>query len=555
MELQMIGENKRIELLKRVFIISTFAIVITFLSSFEVLFAQQDEFNTRIIQDHIFALHLYRDKLLNDKYRPTYHFVIPEGIAHPYDPNGAIYWKGRYHLFYIFQTVKPMPFYRGDAWAHISSHDLVHWRFHPTALKPDEESPEISIYSGNAFLDKQGIPTIIYHGLGAGNCIAQSTNDDMLNFWKKLEENPVIPYPEYILDNDEAEYRTILDKYPVYGKHDVWDPHAWLEGDMYYSISGDNDLWPGQKTALYKSKNLVEWELVGDFFHHGDEEVQGRLDCPDFFKLGDRYVLFYLRNGLEYMIGEFKNEQFYPETKSTLTWNCGVGYAPESMIDNKGRRIMWAALNDARTYWGGLDEFISKHGWCGTMTMPRVLTLDDNHNLLLEPVEELKLLRYGHINKMNLSVKNSELTINNIEGNTLELEIKISQQDAEEFGVRVCSSPNGEEQTSIIYNMNDKKVRIDLSKTSLDKELMGGYYEDHGYVQAADLELDSDEELDLRIFIDRSVLEVFVNKRLCLTHRIYPTRDDSQGVVLFSKGGNIEVPIINSWKMHPSNPW
>ena len=55
--------------------------------------------------------------------------MIPEGIAHPFDPNGAIYWKGRYHLFYIFQTVKPLPFYRGDAWAHISSHDLVHWRF------------------------------------------------------------------------------------------------------------------------------------------------------------------------------------------------------------------------------------------------------------------------------------------------------------------------------------------------------------------------------------------------------------------------------------------
>jgi beta-fructofuranosidase len=555
MEAQMIREKQQIEYLNRAFIISAFTIVITFLSSSGLLFAQQNEFNTRIIQDHIFAQHLYRDKLLKDKYRPIYHFVIPEGIAHPYDPNGAIYWRGRYHLFYIFQTVKPMPFYRGDAWAHISSHDLVHWRFHPTALKPDDNSPERAIYSGNAFLDKEGIPTVIYQGLGAGNCIAQSINDEMLIYWKKLNENPVIPYPEFILDTDEAEYRTILDKYPDYGKHDVWDPHAWLEGDTYYSISGDNDLWPGKKTALYKSKNLVDWELVGNFFHHGDEEVQGHLDCPDFFKLGDKYVLFYLRNGLEYMIGDFKIEQFYPDTKGTLTWNCGVGYAPESLIDDKGRRIMWAALNDARTEWGGLDEFISKHGWCGTMSMPRVLTLDENHNLLIEPVEELESLQYGHIQKKNLSVKNSEYKLDDIEGNTLELEIKIFPQDAEEFGVKVCCSPDGEEQTSIIYDMNDKKVRIDLSKTSLDKELMGGYYEAHGYLQEADLELDPDEALDLRIFIDRSVMEVFVNRRLCLTHRIYPVRDDSKGVVLVSKGGSIKVPVINSWKMHPSNPW
>ncbi len=43
--------------------------------------AQEDEFNTRVIQGHVYAMHLYRDKLLNDKCRPTYHFVIPEGIV------------------------------------------------------------------------------------------------------------------------------------------------------------------------------------------------------------------------------------------------------------------------------------------------------------------------------------------------------------------------------------------------------------------------------------------------------------------------------------------
>ncbi|MDX1702325.1 MAG: GH32 C-terminal domain-containing protein, partial [Melioribacteraceae bacterium] len=61
--------------------------------------------------------------------------------------------------------------------------------------------------------------------------------------------------------------------------------------------------------------------------------------------------------------------------------------------------------------------------------------------------------------------------------------------------------------------------------------------------------------LDLHIFIDRSVLEVFVNNMLCLTHRIYPTREDSKGIVLFSNGGKIEVPELNAWKLHPSNPW
>jgi beta-fructofuranosidase len=526
--------------------------VIISMAPLKTVFAQQYDFNLRIIQDHIFAQHLYRDKLLKDKHRPTYHFVIPEGIAHPYDPNGAIHWKGRYHLFYIFQTVKPLPYYRGDAWAHISSHDLVHWRFHPTALRPDEESPERAIYSGNAFLDRNGTPTIIYQGLGAGNCIAQSTGDDMLNDWKKHADNPVIPYPEYSLDNDGVEYRTILDQFPDYGGHDVWDPHAWLEGDTYYSISGDNGGWPGT-TALYKSENLADWELVGDFFHHN--EVKNRLDCPDFFKLGEKYVLLYLKNGLEYIIGDFRDEQFHPEKRGTLSWNNGVGYAPESMLDDRGRRIMWAALNDSRTEWGGLDDFIMEHGWCGTMSLPRVLDLDKNHNLLIKPVEELKALRTGHVQKRDLSIKNQEVQIEGVEGSALELEVTISPGNAKEYGIMVCCSPNGKEQTSITYHADEKKLRVDLSKTSLDESLMRGFYENHGLVQEADFELNPGESLMLHIFIDHSVLEIFVNQRLCLTHRIYPTMDESQRVVLFSKDGSIDVPVIDSWKIHPANPY
>ncbi len=514
--------------------------------------AKEDDFNTRIIQDYISSMHLYRDKLIKDKYRPRYHFVIPEGIAHPFDPNGAIYWKGRYHLFYIFQPYRPRKGHRGDCWAHISSHDLVHWRFHPTALKPADDDPEVAIYSGNAFLDKDGVPTIIYQGLGAGNCIAKAT-DDNLDHWEKSRSNPVIPYPEFVLDNDRAEFRIILDKLPEYGKYDVWDPHAWLDGDTYYSISGDNDSWPAKQATLWKSKDLEKWKLVGDFFHH--DEPGGVLDCPDFFKLGNKYVLLYLNEGLKYTIGDFRNEQFYPEKHGTMTWKSGVGYAPESLLDNKGRRIMWAALNDSRTHWGEAQIQLTEHAWAGTLTLPRVLSLDKNGVLNMEPVEELKVLRAEHVQKKNLSVKNSELRIDDIKGNDLELDINISPQDAKEFGIKVCCAPDGSEQTTIVYDSKKKNVRVDLSRTSLDKSLMEWFYERHNYKQEAELKLKPNETLNFHIFLDRSVMEIFVNNRLCLTHRIYPSRDDSKGIVLFAKGGKIKIPVFNAWKMHPSNPW
>ena len=527
-------------------------VVLTLCSIENPLNAQDkhDEFSSTIIQNYINAQHLFRDRLLNDRYRPIYHFANPGIGAHPFDPNGAIYWNGRYHLFYIIQPSRPRKGHRGDIWAHISSHDLVHWRHHPTALKADEDDPEVAIYSGNAFLDKEGTPTIMYQGLGAGNCIAKAIDDD-LNTWKKSEANPVIPYPEYVQDNDGDFSRSILDELPAYGTYDVWDPHAWLEGGTYYSISGDNDIWPAENSTLWKSGDLETWELVGDFFHHG--EPDGRLDCPDFFKLGDKYVLLLLNKGMQYVIGDFKNDQFYPEKEGTMTWRSGIGYAPESMEDHKGRRIMWAALYDRRTYWGNINEYAMRHGWDGVLTLPRVLSLDENDDLLMEPVEELKSLRTDHIVHQHLSINDSEKGIDDVKGDALELHVSIRNIDAKEFGIRVLRSPDGKEETSIIYDTEKNVLRVDLSKTSLDSKLMRDHW--HPLIQEASLEISENEALNIHVFIDKSVMEIFVNKKLCLTHRVFPSLEESKDVTIFSVGGKIEVPEFHAWKMHPSNPW
>lgn len=104
-----------------------------------------------------------RERILKDPARPGYHFVVPEGIAMPFDPNGAIYWKGRYHLFYIFQDTRLGR--KADHWGHVSSTDLFHWVHHPTGLLD-------GMYSGNCFINADGVPTICYHQKGLGNALA-----------------------------------------------------------------------------------------------------------------------------------------------------------------------------------------------------------------------------------------------------------------------------------------------------------------------------------------------------------------------------------------------
>ena len=100
---------------------------------------------------------------------PTYHFVIPEGFAFPFDPNGAIYWKGRYHLCYIYQD------HGVHVFGHVSSLDMLHWRHHLPALYPTPDSPEKGIFSGNCFVNRKGEATMVYHGVRAGNCMATSS--------------------------------------------------------------------------------------------------------------------------------------------------------------------------------------------------------------------------------------------------------------------------------------------------------------------------------------------------------------------------------------------
>jgi len=455
-----------------------------------------------------------REKLLLDAHRPGYHFVTLEGRCSPFDPNGAIFWKGRYHLFYIFQD------HRGHNWGHASSIDLVHWRHHPTGLVS-------GMFSGNCFLNKDGVPTMCYHQTKQGNAMAVAL-DDNLDTWKKLESNPITP------KTSEGD--------PHHGKYRSWDPYGWLEGNTYYAIFG------GKRPAIVKSESLEgPWKYVGDLMAHtvGDVDINEDVSCADLFKFGDKYMLLCIshRLGCRYYLGQWKNEQFYPEFHEKMSWVDNDYFAPESLLDDKGRRIMWAWIFDGRK-----KKTRNESGWSGTMGLPRVLSLAKDGTLRMSLPEELKVLRYNPKKMNNVTVKaDSELTLKDIRGNSIELSMEMVPNGAEQFGVKVCVSPGGQEETVIFYDANDKKLKIDTNKSSLG--------EGPKSVEAGPFELKGGETLKLRVFVDKSVVEVFANERQAVMRRIYPTRQDSVSVVVFSKGGSVKVPVLEAWDMMPSNPY
>jgi beta-fructofuranosidase len=487
-------------------ILKSILIVVLFVFSNGALMGQSSE-HAGLIDAH----RKFREMMVRDPYRPVYHFVIPEGFGDPFDPNGAIFWKGRYHLFYIFQD------HRGHNWGHVSSTDLVHWRHHPTGLAG-------GMYSGNAFINKDGTPTMCYHDEQRQNNSMAVALDDELNEWKKL----ALITPKTVEG----------DKY--HDRYASWDPFGWLEGDTYYAIFG------GKRPGIAKCKDLEgDWKYVGDLFAHGIDGVSLEEDvsCADLFKIGDKYMLLCIshRLGCRYYLGQWKDEQFYPEYHEQMSWADNDFFAPESLLDDKGRRIMWAWIFDKRQ-----KETWEESGWSGTMSLPRVLWLGDDGMLRMKVPEELQMLRYNEQTRTGLSVKaDTELTLKGISGNSIELKLEIDPGSAEQVGIKVCTSPDGEEETLVYYDAADKKLKVDTRKSSLG--------EGDKKIEAGPFELSADEPLKLQVFVDKSVVEVFANDRQAVMQRIYPTRADSVGVKLFSKGGSAKVKKLQAWDMMGSN--
>ncbi len=481
-----------------------------------------------------------------DPHRPQYHFVAPEGGDNmPFDPNGAIYWKGRYHLFYIFQTTSPHIHH----WGHASSIDMVHWQHHPTGLAFTKEDPDQGIFSGNAFVNLDGKPTILYHGVSSGNCIATAEDNDLIA-WKKSATNPIVAIPK------QGE--------PDFGKYESWDPHGWTEDGRYLAIFG------GKSPALFTGKDLTKWNYVGPFIKTDQQwdEPGEDISCPDFFPIGkhngkDRYMLLCIshRRGARYFLGDWNGKQFEPVHHERMNWPGGGYFAPETLLDDQGRRIAWAWVMDPRSVNDRIES-----GWSGVMSLPRTLALEsDGTTVRIEPVADLERLRHRPVAKENVQVAaKGDQIVDGVAGDSLELNLEFDSTKADRYGVVVRRSPDGKEETRIIYDAKEQTLSVDFGKSTLDPTIVYRSWcifrpddpadaERRVKVQTAPLALKPGEPLRLRILLDRSMLEVFANGRQCVTQRIFPTRKDSRQVAVFSEGAPTTVKQLRAWEMAATN--
>ena len=264
--------------------------------------------------------------------------------------------------------------------------------------------------------------------------------------------------------------------------------------------------------------------------------------------------------GTQYYLGQMAGERFVPLVHGRMSWAGGELGGARTLLDESGRRIFFDWIRERR----GVDAERAS-GWSGVMTVPRVLSLADDDTLRIEPAPELEVLRMNHrVRRDVILAADAELELDDVRGDCLELMVRFQPGDAEALGVEVRCAPEGQEGTAIVFEPSAGKLRVDVSRSTLDDSITYPYYRNEPALerlpaearlvdaQEAPFELAAGEGLELRIFLDRSVLEVFANGRQCITQRIYPTRADSLGVRLFSKGAAAKVSSIEAWDMAPS---
>ncbi len=457
--------------------------------------------------------------LAKDPHRPLYHFLPPWHWMN--DPNGLIEWNGHYHLFY--QHNPDSHAWGNIHWGHAVSQDLFHWVDYPIALAPTlGDWDESGCWSGCAINFHQ-IPALIYTARKGEEelvCIATSQDDD-LTTWQKHPRNPVYVTPPK---------NQVLSGFR--------DPFVWRNGLGWYMIIGSGYPGKGGVIFLYNSSDLMRWELVGPLFESDNLEYGDMWECPNLFRIGEKYLL--LLSVMEkrkaiYFTGDLQNGKFFPKNQGVFDAG-GAYYAPLGFFDGKGRVIVFGWSWEERS-----EEAQRMAGWAGVQALPRQLSITEDGVLNIEPVEEVESIRREAYEVGQVSVEPGEEVFLPFSGDCLELELSARVRQGK-LGVRVLCAPDGSEYVEIGYDPQKGCVYFDRGRSSTSPSASKDCSVEKICLEYGDL-------INLRIFIDRSIVEAFVNKKWCLTSRVYPENRDSVKVSLFCTEEKTVFEAIRGWQM------
>lgn len=468
-----------------------------------------------------------------DNIRPQYHAMPNTHWTN--EPYGLTYYNGKYHLF--FQKNPNGPYLHFMHWGHLISTDLVTWTEEKIPIGPDllPGFDDFGTWSGTTIKDANGVPQILYTGVDgqkAGIGLA-SPLDTNLIAWSKYMANPVIPQVPQNIPN-----------------LDFRDPWVYKSNGEYLMIVGSgrsNNI--GGHLFQFKSTDLVNWTQVNELYAAPQSTAGVFWEMPFFYKFNATdYILFVLPipfNGQRakalYWIGTYNatTYQFTPNdpTPKTLELIDENLLAPALGEDEFGRPTYIGIIPEDRDVY---DQIAA--GWRQTFSIPRLIRLLPNNEIGTEPHPNIRLLRNDHYRITNRTlVKGTSNNIPEIRGNQIELDFDITPDSASIFTIKVYHHQDDQERVNLTFNTRDNKIFLNRLQSSLAVTL-----ED---LRETPFTFEQDSTYRINIFLDHSIVEVFINDTYAFSCRAYPTRLESDRVDVIVNSGSITIDTLDAYQI------
>lgn len=455
----------------------------------------------------------------DDPHRPEYHALPPRAWTN--EPHGLIHWRGQYHLFY--QKNPNGPYWEHINWGHMASPDMYRWTEMPVALSPEPGPDAQGCWSGSVIEHNGDLALIYTGGDGHRSSICMALSNDGIHF-TKFKGNPIIPEPPPGMN---PEFR---------------DPFVWREEDTYYLIIGSAVKEVGGTALLYRSRDLISWEYRKSILV-GDRETSGVFwEMPVFVKVGSKHLLIVCEvpGRASYWMGSWEDETFTPDTPTPRRLELfNHLLSPTPLINEEGRVITMGIIPDERS-----SKECWRAGWAHLYSLPRVLATDAEGHLGQSPYAGIDQWREETVSLPDIPLQEGSVhTLENVAGLCRHLDITFKKGESHSVSLLIRRSPDGKEQTEVRYQWEIGRLTLDRSRSSLDPEVKRN-------VEQATYFPTAEDSIRLKVFLDHSVVEVFVDDRSAFATRIYPTLGESETVALSCIGPGAGAVNINTAKIN-----
>lgn len=461
-------------------------------------------------------------RFADDIYRPRLHGMPAANWTN--ETHGLTWHQGQYHIF--FQKNANGPYMARLHWGHLTSPDLLHWQEEPIALAPEEAYDLKGCWSG-ALMTVDGKPHIIYTGVdnARARIIEATPNDDNLISWTKQG--------------------VIIDGRPAGLSDDFRDPYPFEVGGNRYIVVGTSKNGVGALT-LHQYTNGT-WTNDGRIFFQGSNATMAGTfwEMPTVTPMGDKWLLTVTPIGTGkgtvtlYWVGTIASDgTFIPDNATPRQIELdgmsrqGFGLLSPSITQKDGKTIMMGIVPDKLR-----SEDNYAMGWAHTYSLPREVSLNADGTLSQKPAVTFNNPAAPTL-LTNVQLNGTQ-KLDGVNGRQWQVTGEFVVGTAA-FGFNFLKS--GDKMAKLYYTPGSNELTVDL--TGMERKVNDAGVFDGKYVSTLPVRPAAGETMKLDVYLDHSILDVFVNDTYAFSLRLFATDAAANDVEVFADGPTMVTRLV-----------